>query len=336
MISTEYAAQVEPPFQCARVIAQDKNSFLVSTNTQAELRAQIRGSLRHDISSAADFPVVGDFVAVTDSQGSVLIERVLPRKNLFARRAVWGSHDIQPIAANLDTLFICTAMNRDFNLRRIERYAIAAAAYEVPFAVLLTKADLIEDSSIFVESVRALLNNVPVIAISANDDAGLAQLESFRGEGKTIAFAGSSGVGKSTLINLLAQSTQLPVSEAREDDDRGRHTSTRRFLLRLEDGTAIIDTPGMREFALADADEGVSSTFADILGMSQNCRFRDCTHSSEPNCAVRESLDEARLASWRKLEKEAAFEARKNDPRAREAERAKWRPIHKANRLRKR
>lgn len=271
-----------------------------------------------------------------DPSNIAIIEEVLPRMNLFARREVYGSHLLQPIAANLDTLFITIAVNRDFNIRRIERYLVAATAFGVPAAVILTKIDLIEDVAPYVDEVENVAPGVPVVPVSSADQQGLEALAPFRGPERTIAFVGSSGVGKSTLINALLESHVLAVKEIRAGDDRGRHTTTSRMLLHLQDGTAIIDTPGMREFALADAGAGIDLAFADVTSVASACRFRNCRHREEPGCAVTEALDEERLESFRKLEREAAFEARKTDPRKAAEERKKWKTIHKANRQRER
>ncbi|MBX9723016.1 MAG: ribosome small subunit-dependent GTPase A, partial [Candidatus Obscuribacterales bacterium] len=311
----------------------DRNSYLISSE-RGETRAHIRGALRYENEESSGLPVVGDYVVATGDAGSVAISAVLPRKNLFARRAVDRSHSLQAIAANLDTLFITVALNRDFNTRRIARYAVGAAACDVPFVVLLSKADLVDDCTIFVDAVKDAIPDANVIVLSSIDGTGMRSLDPYRVEGKTLAFVGSSGVGKSTLINTLLESATLSVESARADDDRGRHTTTRRLLLELNDGTCIIDTPGMREFGLADAEAGLEAILTDVTDVAKSCKFRDCRHDSEPGCAVRDNIDELRLANFRKLEKEAAFEARKQDPLLLKAERAKWKAIQKANRNR--
>jgi ribosome biogenesis GTPase / thiamine phosphate phosphatase len=334
MIPRSFAALVESPLVCGRVDAQDRSSYFVVTEN-GEFRAQIVGSLRYQASNPLDLPAVGDYVALATNGGTAMIEAVLPRSNLFARRAIGGSHLLQPIAANLDRLFVTVAVNRDFNLRRLERYAVAAAAFGVPYAVALTKIDLVEDPESFLIAAQSVVIDAPVLVLCAFDRRGFDSLRPFRGHGQTIAFVGSSGVGKSTLINALLEGEVLEVGDIR-GDDRGRHTTTRRCLVRLADGTSIIDTPGMREFALADADEGVSAAFKDVATLARECRFSDCHHKTEPGCAVLEGVAEERLDSWRKLEREAAFEARKHDRRAAAEEKARWKTIHKANRQRDR
>jgi len=335
MISNNYSALVKAPSVCGRVTAHNRNLYLIET-AQGEARAQLLGSLRYAAVEQIDLPIVGDYVSLKTEGDINLIESVLPRANIFARRAIDGSHSMQAIAANLDTLFVTIAVNRDFNIRRLERYAVAATAYGVPFAIALTKIDLVDDPQAFIEEVQLVVGDTPVVAVCALDGKGLDCLNQFRGPERTIAFVGSSGAGKSTLINALLGEDMLAVNDIRRHDHRGRHTTTNRLLLRLADGTAIIDTPGMREFALADAEGGVEQAFQDVTRLAQECKFGDCSHGTEPGCAVRESIGQSRLDSWRKLGREAAFEARKSDPRAAAQEKERWKAIHKANRRRER
>lgn len=336
MLPQKFAALVEAPLLCGRVIAHSRNLYTIETDT-INFRAELSGSLRYQTLDAQDLPVVGDYVSLrAHSDRLALIESVLPRTNLFARRAIFGSYELQPIAANLDTLFVTMAATRDFNVRRFERYFIAATAFGVEAALVLTKTDLIDDVAELINEVHSTMPNVTILPVSVMDRKGLESLEAFRGPDRTIAFVGSSGVGKSTLINELLGGDILAVNQVRAHDERGRHTTTARMLLHLPDGTAIIDTPGMREFALADASDGLGAAFSDVSELAAGCRFKDCRHKSEPGCAVINELDDERLETFRQLEREAAFEARKTDPRKAAEERKKWKTITKANRQRER
>ena len=197
---------------------------------------------------------------------------------------------------------------------------------------MLTKTDLATDVAEYVGAARSVAAGRPVIPVAALDGVGLDAFDGFRGPGSTLAFVGSSGAGKSTLLNALLGSNVLATGSARDDDDRGRHTTTRRQMLYLADGTAIVDTPGMREFGLSGDDEAVAASFGDITALAATCRFRDCRHESEPGCAVVAELDDERLSSYRKLTREALFEQGKTDRSVRDAEKRRWKSITKSAR----
>jgi ribosome biogenesis GTPase len=246
---------------------------------------------------------VGDYVRVA---GGAITE-VLPRRTKLSRRAAGDKASEQLVAANVDRVFIVCGLDRDFNMRRIERYLVAMRSGGAEAAVLLNKADLVEDPAARVVEVAAL--GVPVHLISAREGTGLDALAI--GPGETVCFVGSSGAGKSTLLNRLLGRDAQRTGEVRGGDDRGRHTTSSRELFAVPGGGFVIDTPGMRELGLWDAEEGMAATFADLEELAQKCRFRDCRHDREPGCAVRGVLDDARLADWRKLHSELAAQEKK-------------------------
>jgi ribosome biogenesis GTPase len=250
---------------------------------------------------------VGDWLLL-DGAGRPL--RRLERKSLIARRAAGTGAETQPIAANLDTLFIVSSCNADFNVARLERYLALARQAAVMPVLVLTKADACADPDAFVDLARRLGAGLPVEAVNALDRTSVARLEAWCGPGQTVALAGSSGVGKSTLANLLTGAV-LATNAIREDDARGRHTTTARSLHRTRAGGWLIDTPGMRALRLADAADGIEAVFDDIAALARDCRFGDCAHEAEPGCAVQAAvaaglLDARRLARWQKLAREDA------------------------------
>jgi len=253
---------------------------------------------------------VGDWLLLDgDDPGA---SEVLRRTSLFKRRAPGHDRRVQLIAANVDTVFIVSSCNQDFNVARLERYVALAFEAEVAPVIVLTKADLCEDTSGYEREAATISARVPVVVLNAKGEDVRAALAAWCGAGQTVAFLGMSGVGKSTLVNGLLGEAKMDTGAIREDDARGRHTTTHRALVFMEDGTAVLDTPGMREIQLTDAEAGVSELFADIEELAFGCKFRDCAHETEPGCKVRAAieagtLDGARMQRWRKLAAEERF-----------------------------
>lgn len=295
-----------------RIISQYKNLYKVITEN-GELTAEISGKFRFDVIKKSDYPAVGDFVMIDrddNVSGNSIIHHILTRKSAFIRKAAGTSKDEQVIASNIDTIFICMSLNNDFNIRRIERYLGIAWDSGANPVIVLTKSDICNDLAEKLKELDIVALGVDVIVTSSMSEEGYLPVKSYLGSGKTIAFIGSSGVGKSTLINRLFGETIIETKEIR-NDDKGRHTTTRREMFILPEGGVVIDTPGMRELGIDSAN--LSKTFTDIDKLSKECKFKDCTHISEPNCAVQDAINAGmvpaeRFESYLKLKKEAKYE----------------------------
>jgi ribosome biogenesis GTPase len=306
-----------------------------------ELEGLLSGRMMYGL-DAASLPATGDWVLCSplDGEPRAIVHAVLPRKNRFSRKSAGDSSGEQLIAANLDRLFIVQSLDANFNLRRLERYLSAAFAADIPATILLNKADLPDaQAEKRRDAARAVAAGADVVSLSAFDAETVRRaLAGYLPPGATVAFVGSSGVGKSSLINALLGEERQETSAVRASDSRGRHTTTRRDLLLAPDGYLVIDSPGMREFAPFDAESGIETLFADVLEFAVDCRFADCTHAEEPGCAVQAALadgrlDRARFESYeRLLREEAALQARLDPELARER-RQQWKAIHKSLRL---
>jgi ribosome biogenesis GTPase len=259
------------------------------------------------------FPTTGDFVLISYNDcGDSMIIKTLPRKTFFTRKDPNPNRGEQAVAANFDTVFLMASLNQDFNVRRLERYlALAYESGAVP-VIVLTKADLAGDNTEQRRAAENLAPGVPVYEVSAKTGYGLDNLAQYLKPGKTVVFLGSSGVGKSSLLNALAGEALMDTKEIREDDAKGRHTTTHRQLIMLSSGAMVIDTPGMRVLGMWDADSGLGDVFGDIESLVNSCRFSDCRHESEPGCAVKTAIESGALAESRwnnyvKLKKEAKY-----------------------------
>jgi ribosome biogenesis GTPase len=260
--------------------------------------------------SEQDYATVGDWILMT--RATMEPDRVLSRTSLFQRGAAGTGRRLQLIAANVDTLFIVSSCNLDFNVARLERYLVLAREAGVTPVIVLTKADLADAPADYAAQAAALQPGLLVETVNAHDPQNLAPLTDWCGLGQTVAFVGSSGVGKSTLINTLTGAGDILTQDIREDDAKGRHTTTGRTMHRLPHGGWLLDTPGIRELQLTEAAEGVEQVFEDIVALSQACRFADCAHDREPGCAIRAGLDNGtldpeRFRRWQKLASEEAY-----------------------------
>lgn len=317
----------------ARVISQEKGIYKISSGTEVKA-AVVSGKYRYDVQTVSDYPAVGDYVIAEwpDDDSNAVITGLFPRKSCFIRKAAGTGKQEQVVAANIDTAFICMSLNNNFNIRRLERYLSVTYDSGATPAVILTKSDLCSDVESKILEAQNTAPGVDVLAISSLDGEYKAVMKYIL-PGKTVAFIGSSGVGKSTLINKLTGTDRIATRET-GNDGKGRHTTTHRELITLQNGAFVIDTPGMRELGMWDSSGGIDTAFANIEELSHACKYTDCTHTAELGCAVlcaieNGTLDAARLESYRKLKTENNYAA--DSSRYLEAKRVKFREIAKIN-----
>ncbi len=319
----------------ARVILEHQHIYRVQT-AEAERLATVAGGLRYRAAGRHEFPAVGDWVALRRPEPGrrAVIHAVLPRRSKFSRKVAGDETGEQVVAANIDTVFLMMGLDADFNVRRIERYLITAWDGGASPVVLLNKTDVCNDVAGRVREVEDVASGVPVLAISTRRDEQLAAIDPYLMPARTIALLGSSGVGKSTLVNRLVGHDRQRTREVRVADQKGRHTTTRRELVVLPGGALLIDTPGLRELQLWDGSGGMSAAFEDIEALGAGCRFRDCRHDAEPGCAVKAAvaggrLGADRLASFHLLLKEQAWLLDRQDEHAAQERKRQTRIISK-------
>lgn len=338
----QYAALAEEyknDYMVGRILSQEKGLYRL-INENGEQLAEVSGKFRYNAKNVSDFPAVGDFVLIdcNNMQGHAVIHDILPRKSVFIRKAAGTSHSEQVVAANIDTVFICMSLNNDFNVRRLERYISVAWDSGATPVIVLTKSDLCQSIEQRICDVEKIAMGIDIVVTSGFEEEGCSKLLPYIKDGKTVALIGSSGVGKSTLINRLLGEERLETNGLR-NDDKGRHTTTRRELFLLKQGGMVIDTPGMRELGLWDTDEGLDKTFSDIEDLAAMCRFNNCSHTSEPGCAINEAISNGELSkerwlSYQKLKAENRYAENSSDYLAEKNQKFKnIAKFNKANRI---
>ncbi len=315
-------------FDIGRVIAEHKERYIVRT-ADGEFEAEITGNLRFTSKTREDFPAVGDWVALlTYDSDFAIIHKILPRFSIIIRQAVGQFGEIQVIATNIDYAFIVQAVDRDFNINRLERYLTICNSSKVNPIIILSKIDLIDDKKLsdMLDGIQFRIKNVPVIAISNESQDGYDKIKSSIVKGKTYCMLGSSGVGKSTLLNNLSGKFLMRTESISQSTSRGKHVTSHRELIVLENGGILIDNPGMREVGIADSTGGLEITFDKVIDLSKDCKFKDCTHTNETGCAVLEGvadgeIDRASYENFQRLQREKAhFESTVTERRKKDRE----------------
>ena len=315
-------------FQIGRVVAEHKERYTIKT-AAGDLEAEITGNMRFSANSREDFPATGDWVALTIYDPDfAIIHHILPRFSIIKRQAVGQFGEIQIIAANIDVAFIVQSIDRDFNINRLERYLTVCNDSKISPIIVLSKTDLIGEHRIseLLETIKIRIKDVPIIPISNVSTDGYDKLKAVIKRGKTYCLLGSSGVGKSTLTNNLSDKAVMRTDTISPSTNKGKHVTSHRELIILESGGILVDNPGMREVGIADSEEGLDKTFNDIVNLSQNCKFKDCTHTKETGCSVLKAietgeLDNAAYQNYLKMEKEKAhFESTLEEKRKKDKE----------------
>jgi ribosome biogenesis GTPase / thiamine phosphate phosphatase len=314
----------------ARIAIEHKDRYIIYSE-HGELTAELAGKLRHE---ALILPAVGDWVAVRSHGDLAVIHHVLERRTKFSRIAPGTASYEQIVAANIDTVFIVVGLDQNFNLRRTERFLVVAQESGADAVIVLNKSDLAEDLDYALQQIAQIAGNAPVIAVSATTGENIERLRAYTSAEQTVALLGSSGVGKSSLINAIIGEEKQAVSQISESNAKGRHTTTHRELIELPSGGLIIDTPGMRELQVVSSEESLAESFGDIDGLAKECHFSDCSHATEPGCAIQVALaggalDQLRWRSFQKLQREIRRVEIRNDVHAMLAEKAKWKKIHR-------
>ncbi|MFE5320359.1 ribosome small subunit-dependent GTPase A [Paenibacillus sp. NPDC056579] len=330
-----FAEQHKEQYDVGRIALEHTHLYRIYSE-DGEWLGELSGKYRYEAVTREDYPAVGDWVWMTKLPGErkAIIHGVYSRKSKFSRKVAGQTTEEQIVAANIDRVFLVMALNRDFNVRRLERYLLTAYDSGAMPEIVLTKKDLCDDPDALLREVEAIAFGIPIYTVNSLEENGTDAIADTLRPGETIALMGSSGAGKSTLLNSLYGEQRQKTGGVREGDDRGKHTTTHRELVVLPSGAIIIDTPGMRELQLWEGSGAIDVAFQDIDTLAASCRFSNCGHRKEPGCAIQAaladgSLDRGRFSSYLKLQKELAYMERKADAAAARVEKDRWKKIHK-------